>query len=56
METCETCRFFLNNGILVSRCRRYPPWIECEDQTSWPIVRRDDWCGEHQQEPTYEND
>jgi len=42
METCNSCEFYeppemehADNG----RCRRKPP--------PWPLVRGDDWCGEH---------
>lgn len=35
----------------IGLCRRYPPWIECQDKSTWPATERDDWCGEHSASP-----
>jgi hypothetical protein len=43
---CEKCKYFQcpipdatdNSG----ECRRYPP----KEDTRWPIVQKQDWCGE----------
>jgi len=41
---CETCRFFVPTEMVVyGDCHRYPP-----DDNGWPVVRKDDFCGEYQ--------
>ena len=51
--TCETCDYFdlyNTNGV----CRRNPPQIlltadsDSDVSMAWPVVDKDDWCGEHQ--------
>lgn len=51
---CKDCGFWAL-GVLGAtqkkgECRRYPPKIKAENSTLgyWPIVRREDWCGEGQ--------
>lgn len=53
--TCATCRWRkLDDSFWPeeSTCRRHAPTlanVETEAWvTSWPIVRMDDWCGDHQ--------
>lgn len=56
-KTCETCRFFVAkaSGIGVgtggraevvtpgpSRCHAHAPTV-----AGWPLVAKDDWCGEY---------
>ncbi len=62
MTNCETCRFFVHISasekyIPSGVCKRYPPQIFAalgkDSQktpyiaTKYPVVRIDDWCGEH---------
>ena len=58
---CDTCKFFdeLTEGNRLGRCRRSNPVpyvagivnpnspYKIEAATAWPIVAKDDWCGEH---------
>lgn len=46
---CETCRFYSAHW---SQCRRRAPtYDEFADhaRTVWPIVKSNNWCGEHQE-------
>ena len=60
--TCSTCKFCGSQGgpmkDLVLVCRRNPPHAEnlvlpegggltVKTITSWPVVNKADWCGEH---------
>lgn len=54
---CETCAFFRpeRSQGFTGRCRARPPvpvFMPESDgkpkvRSMWPIVRSDDWCGEH---------
>lgn len=61
--TCATCKFCGSQAgatkELVLVCRRNPPQLEhvvfpeggglsIKAITSWPVVNKMDWCGEHQ--------
>lgn len=47
---CDECKFFHPSHGSVSRgeCRRNPP-VSSQDNPfgRWPIVGRDEWCGEY---------
>lgn len=48
---CQHCIFFDGTGSRSSGlCRRRPPVVDFSDdvgeQTLWPFVGNDDWCGE----------
>ena len=52
---CKDCVFWNGKAILgaipkKAECRRYPPRFDVADSSIglWPIVSRDDWCGESQ--------
>lgn len=60
--TCTTCAFRDDAGGGEAICRRNPPQnglfprpirtlqgdaVAPHPVTSWPMVREDDWCGEH---------
>lgn len=56
--TCKTCpaASFSEDRpgyrVLSSECRRMPPAAVCNEDgesyyRAWPMVRPDDWCGEH---------
>ena len=53
-NTCRHCRFFSENPRLddLWQCRRnapiYVPNVD-KHHTQWPIVRKNNWCGEHQE-------
>jgi hypothetical protein len=55
-STCETCTFAAqHSGYQQHQCRRNAPSLSDVPEhldlrqhvPSWPIVRSDDWCGEH---------
>lgn len=50
---CETCRFFSANERLpgMGQCRRRSPYFVPsleKHRTQWPLVRTNNWCGEHE--------
>jgi hypothetical protein len=49
---CETCRYYWSAPGRESECRLKPPMIIVTQEATrwgeWPIVTRDEWCGEHQ--------
>jgi hypothetical protein len=64
-QTCRNCRFSRSFGGPDSerwKCRRHPPAFELYQMSDdrWdaaylqPIVSPHDWCGEWQQEKSYE--
>lgn len=66
MNTCSNCRWFDERGEPAldghGDCKRFPPKyrpVFDPDETDpfgfWPIVFRDDWCGEFKP-PRSEND
>lgn len=53
---CSTCMWFVKKAVNdmmavdrkeVGRCRRHAPTI-----TGYPVVYRDDWCGDHKIDET----
>jgi hypothetical protein len=48
---CDKCRFFLEEpNETYGECRRHAPVVrmQIEDTaTWWPVVERNDWCGEY---------
>lgn len=52
---CTNCVFFSparvrNNANPRGQCRRHAPLLDFQGdhpQTLWPMVREDQWCGEH---------
>ena len=51
MPSCQNCSFFLTEPKEdLGFCRRYPPIVisvgEDEYDTTFPVVARDEWCGE----------
>ena len=51
-ETCETCRYSRGADVVEDdpylECRRHAPSGHGR-VAAWPLVRLDDWCGEHRQ-------
>lgn len=45
-EVCDDCMFWKPLRTVAGQCRRYPPWVECSDKSSWPVTYRTDGCGE----------
>ena len=50
---CGNCRFFLEWSTNGGYCKRYPPTptgLDEDNSVAYcdPMVRKDDWCGEHQ--------
>jgi hypothetical protein len=56
--TCSTCAFFDRNDNATGLCRLVPPTVipaqhldgsvrQTKPFTTWPLVRNNDWCGEH---------
>jgi hypothetical protein len=47
-QTCAECRYFADNAprSMPLECRRFPPTLMKGGGYAWPLVRRDDWCGE----------
>lgn len=60
---CRSCRFYVEikrdspeehigpygeTLDLKGVCHRYPPQIDSEGESCWPIVHELGWCGEHQ--------
>ena len=46
---CKTCKYFEKTGD-VGKCHRFPPESDHNGNRTvdmQPIVREDDWCGEH---------
>ena len=58
-ESCKDCRFFkihiyqFDETSIESdygSCHRYPPEVTMDtDQNGFPMVQKDNWCGEFQQ-------
>ena len=54
---CQDCKFFYKDMILsdfFGRCRRYPPQVvehESDLESIFPVVHRNEWCGEFKQVP-----
>lgn len=55
LEKCENCKFYLTDdfevdGITYERdfglCRRFPP-KRIDEESGFPMVEQDDWCGEY---------
>lgn len=51
-ERCVNCRYS-HSSTRDFRCRRYPPMVYSDgegefamQQSAWPEVRGDNWCGE----------
>jgi hypothetical protein len=45
---CGTCRYFEADTSVVGSCRRYAPHAtDTRSRKPWPLVRVQDWCGEH---------
>lgn len=50
---CRDCKYWKasNNNFVYGECRSNPPTVmyvnerASEINASWPVVRRDDWCG-----------
>jgi len=47
---CDSCMYWKRSNSAGGECRRYPPWIECTDKSSWPMTVRDDFCGEWEED------
>lgn len=55
---CSDCKFsklLPNKGrngdgheVIVHLCRRYPPQVMVNGQSTYPVVGDDEWCGEFQ--------
>lgn len=48
-EACRNCRFSrskVGRGTPYLFCRRYPPTQLAEGESFFPLVERDEWCGE----------
>jgi hypothetical protein len=52
VKECRTCIHRREGMLAVDpyECRRYPPavvtWDHTRNQTVWPKVKPNDWCGE----------
>lgn len=51
MPACQSCSFFeIEQKEDLGYCRRYPPTLihmgDDNFDSTFPIVARDDWCGE----------
>lgn len=47
-RSCQTCRYqepAAHAGLDMMWCRRFPP--APGSHGGWPLVRADEWCGEH---------
>lgn len=50
-NTCGDCRFYDSQRSDKGYCRRMPPTVAgWRQETVWPIVTTEEWCGEHQKE------
>lgn len=49
---CEYSSFTLeeNGSLTEGECHRYPPIIKTGENTEFPFVFPDDWCGEFKEE------
>ena len=51
-DTCDNCRFFDKSGS-TGYCLRYPPTVvpcyQRDSYTKYPVVRCNEWCGEHKE-------
>lgn len=56
---CSSCRFARAvSGYSTFECRRHAPltvpvehWRDAREATTWPTMRGDDWCGDHEDKP-----
>ena len=54
-EVCELCRYCLVHDVPQSpsvklyTCNKLPP-VEHNGKAIWPVVAKDDWCGEFKSE------
>jgi len=50
-EKCSNCHYYIcregNSKTYVSRCRRYPPILINDSESTFPWAYADDWCGEY---------
>jgi hypothetical protein len=55
---CENCDFFQSkpSSPVMGWCRRFPPQVISNGDSSFPLLSRHDYCGEWRStEPIYEN-
>lgn len=45
IKICALC-IFVNKTDDAFECRRYPPKINIRDESIYPLVAGEDWCGE----------
>ena len=55
LETCRHCKFYSNDDhevdgvtytLTYGACRRFPPRRIDDNNSGYPIVEDDSWCGE----------
>lgn len=55
--TCQTCHFSIVDNQANRICRRLPPSPAPDGGNGiWPVVSRDDWCGEWIPADVYRNE
>ena len=52
---CGTCAFwYIGEGCTLGECRLYPPLASCDGIACYPMIRKDDWCGQWLSEEEYQ--